>query len=439
MRRVKAFLTALVLFLLTVGGCHLYIRDKAVIEDRASFGTFPSEEKGKLRVALKENLSEQGFPVFGSSEFQHGTDTPYHPAQVFAGSDFEPMLIGAGYYQSLSHAVTLASIEQDMKIRKAVLILSPQWFRKTGVVDQAYASRFSETHYAAAMANGALSDETKQYISDRTQKLLGVDEKTQKRVRRYDEVFWKKTGGWLESVRLQGWSTFLHEKELFETMLLGRSKELRAAQERRVAGETAARNGEDAAQSGEDTAQSSGNTMQSGETAAQSGGGAAQSGENAAQNYPAAPEWNALLALAEEQGEVHNQNPFYMNDDYYKRLEPHLPAKKGMNSDAVKGYQTGPEFDDLACFLQVCRELDIEPMLVIVPVNGYYYDFTGFPKEARQKYYEKVRGVAGEYGARIADFSDQEYTKYFFEDRVHLGKKGWVMVNESIYEFYKEA
>lgn len=411
MRRVKAFLTALVLFLLTVGGCHLYIRDKAVIEDRASFGTFPSEEKGKLRVALTENLSEQGFPVFGSSEFQHGTDTPYHPAQVFAGSDFEPMLIGAGYYQSLSHAVTLASIEQDMEIRKAVLILSPQWFRKTGVVDQAYASRFSETHYAAAMANEALSDETKQYISDRTQKLLGVDEKTQKRVQRYDEVFWKKTGGWLESVRLQGWSTFLHEKELFETMLLGRSKELRAAQERRTAGETAARDGEDAA----------------------------HSDETAAQDRPAAPDWNALLALAEEQGEAHNQNPLYMNDDYYKRLEPHLPAKKGMNSDAVKGYQTGPEFDDLACFLQVCRELDIEPMLVIVPVNGYYYDFTGFPKEARQKYYEKVRGVAGEYGARIADFSDQEYTKYFFEDRVHLGKKGWVMVNESIYEFYKEA
>ena len=369
MRRVKAFLTALVLFLLTVGGCHLYIRDKAVIEDRASFGTFPSEEKGKLRVALTENLSEQGFPVFGSSEFQHGTDTPYHPAQVFAGSDFEPMLIGAGYYQSLSHAVTLASIEQDMEIRKAVLILSPQWFRKTGVVDQAYASRFSETHYAAAMANEALSDETKQYISDRTQKLLGVDEKTQKRVQRYDEVFWKKTGGWLESVRLQGWSTFLHEKELFETMLLGRSKELRAAQERRTAGETAARDGEDAA----------------------------HSDETAAQDRPAAPDWNALLALAEEQGEAHNQNPLYMNDDYYKRLEPHLP------------------------------------------VNGYYYDFTGFPKEARQKYYEKVRGVAGEYGARIADFSDQEYTKYFFEDRVHLGKKGWVMVNESIYEFYKEA
>ena len=128
-----------------------------------------------------------------------------------------------------------------------------------------------------------------------------------------------------------------------------------------------------------------------------------------------------------------------MDEAAYKRLEPHLSKKEGMNSDAYKGYQTGPEYEDLECFLKVCQQLEIEPLIVIVPVNGYYYDFTGFPKEARQNYYEKVRTLAESYGARIADFSDQEYTKYFFEDRVHLGKKGWVMVDESLYNYYKEA
>ena len=42
------------------------------------------------------------------------------------------------------------------------------------------------------MANEKLDDETKQYISDRTQKLLNVDTKTQKRVKMYDDVLWKK-------------------------------------------------------------------------------------------------------------------------------------------------------------------------------------------------------------------------------------------------------
>ena len=36
-------------------------------------------------------------------------------------------------------------------------------------------------------------------------------------------------------------------------------------------------------------------------------------------------------------------------------------------------------------FFRRARILQFEPMLVIVPVNGYYYDYTGFPKEAREK------------------------------------------------------
>ena len=111
------------------------------------------------------------------------------------------------------------------------------------------------------------------------------------------------------------------------------------------------------------------------------------------------PDWTALLALAEQKGEEENQNQFYMDEAAYKRLEPHLSKKEGMNSDAYKGYQTGPEYDDLECFLKVCQQLEIEPLIVIVPVNGYYYDFTGFPKEARQNYYEKVRTLAESYGA----------------------------------------
>ena len=127
-----------------------------------------------------------------------------------------------------------------------------------------------------------------------------------------------------------------------------------------------------------------------------------------------------------------------IRDSSYKRLEPHLEQKKDVSKDAVNGYQKSPEYDDLRCFLQVCRELEITPMLVLIPVNGYYYDFTGFPKTAREGYYEKIRAVAKEYGVQVADFSDQEYTKYFFEDRVHIGKKGWVMVCESLYRFYQE-
>lgn len=79
MRKIKAFLVALLLFAVTVIGCHFYIKDKASV-DSTAFSTMPSEEKGKLRAALTENMSENGYPIFGSSEFQHGKENFYHPS-----------------------------------------------------------------------------------------------------------------------------------------------------------------------------------------------------------------------------------------------------------------------------------------------------------------------------------------------------------------------
>ena len=49
-----------------------------------------------------------------------------------------------------------------------------------------------------------------------------------------------------------------------------------------------------------------------------------------------------------------------------------------------------------------------------------------------------ARAIAKEYNVELKDLSKDEYTKYFFEDNVHIGWKGWVKVNESIYEFKKE-
>lgn len=386
MKNIKAFFVALLLFGVTVLGCHLFISNREDLNN-PEFSTWSAEEKSQNRSALMANLNEESIPVFGSSEFQHGTDSPYHPASVFAETSFNPMLIGAGYYQSLSHAITLASIEPAMTQRKAVLLISPQWFRKTGVVDQAFASRFSETLYQGMLENEKLSEETRNYICERTHQLLQVDTKTLDRVLQYENITLnneESAAGFFDMI----WSCFLVEKENFTLTAL---------------------------------------TIRDG----------IHAGEGVVQtDYE--PDWEALLAQAEEEGEQENQNQFYMDPDQYALLEPYLSKKEGINAGAVNSYQKSPEYDDLRCFLTVCQELDIEPMLVILPVNGFYYDFTGFPQEARDKYYEKVRSIAEEFGAQVADFSDQEYTKYFFEDRVHLGKKGWVLVNESIYGFYNQ-
>ncbi len=84
----------------------------------------------------------------------------------------------------------------------------------------------------------------------------------------------------------------------------------------------------------------------------------AEKKEAAASGNGGEPDWEALLQEAQDEGEVQNQNQFYIDEKAYKRLEPHLEKKKGINSDAYKGYQSGPEFDDLRCFLQTCQDLE---------------------------------------------------------------------------------
>ena len=404
MKKLYAFLTALCLFLVTTLFCHLYIHTPAAVQNPA-FSTLPMEEKEDFLSGMTENLDEKSIPIFGSSEFQHGADTPYHPASMFTGTDFHPMLLGAGYYQSLWHAITLAAIEPSMDNKTAVLILSPQWFRKTGVVDQAFSSRFSEPVYTGMLSNERLSEETKEYISGRTHTLLAnVDVKTLKHVDQHEAVLWKQNGSFSERAMESLWNLFLEEKDRFQLSANLFAAKITGRMRLTTTGQAAS-----------ETSESTGATSS---------------------NYT--PDWAGLLAQAETDGNQENQNEFFIDDKSYQKLKPFLPSKKDMNKDAKKGYQNSPEYDDLRCFLRVCRELGIEPMLVILPVNGYYYDFTGFPTSARQGYYEKIRAVAAEFEAEVADFSDQEYTKYFFEDRVHLGKTGWVMVNERIYEFYQK-
>ena len=51
---------------------------------------------------------------------------------------------------------------------------------------------------------------------------------------------------------------------------------------------------------------------------------------------------------------------------------------------------------------------------------------------------EKIRKIAKEYDVQLADMTDGEYEKYYFEDESHLALKGLVTFNEKIYDFYKQ-
>lgn len=380
---------AFVLFSATVLGIHGFI-DKNARFDPHSFGSWISPYKFFAADNVKANMDENTILTLGSSEFRHGTKMSTHPANMFRDSSLNMMMVGAGYYQSLFHAVELSALADGVKNRKVVLILSPQWFTKEGVLPPAYASRFSDETFVAMLQNKKISRGTKDYIIKRTKKLLSGDPQTKERVQRYERVFLNKDPSFYDRQYVRFYRGFLEEKS--------------------EVGITAAAIAE-----------------------------GVEPYDPKKKDTTGEPDWEAYNRMAQKEGRKGSKdNPFYVaNRVYQKQILPKLEKTK----DSSKGasYAESPEYEDLRCFLEVCRETGIQPMLVLMPVNGYWYDHIGFAKEERKAYYENVRALAKEYGAALADFAKDEYTRYFFLDKVHLGWKGWLDINESIYRFAKET
>lgn len=94
------------------------------------------------------------------------------------------------------------------------------------------------------------------------------------------------------------------------------------------------------------------------------------------------------------------------------------------------------EWDDYELFLKTCKELELKPYFIIVPTNGFYYDYLGLSKEKRTQFYDKLESMAKDHGFDYLDMRQKEYEPYFFKDIMHLGWKGWIYVSKKITEYY---
>jgi D-alanine transfer protein len=155
---------------------------------------------------------------------------------------------------------------------------------------------------------------------------------------------------------------------------------------------------------------------------------------------PATPDFAAMLQEARDTGaQMSTTNDWGLEDSFYtEQLEPVLADLK--DSRAGETYSDTPEYDDLACFLDVADACGIEVLVVLSPEMGPYYDYIGIDAKTRAGCYEHVRDVVAQHaGVKLADFTDREYEKYFLYDIVHFGWTGWVEVEEALYHFAKDG
>ncbi len=385
-KKVFPLVAACIILTIFIAGYSIS-NQNAIVSDRNKIIYYNTDARNFCATVLGDLADSNSILLFGSSELSASDNVAYPPSLFNGGnSDYNVIMVGRGAMQSLHHAITLGAVAGDIESKKVVLILSPQWFTASHLSGEAYASRFSERLFSCMVKNGKLSYETKRKLADRAESLLetGNPEEYQ-RVLLYDKVYIEKNAGLAERLQVVAWDIIMENKQI-KDLLTEMEKITVSPSEKQVVADHI--------------------------------------------------DFQDLLEKAEQAGvEACTNNDLYIYDYYYTTyVESEYYNNKGINAGA--SYLESPEYDDLELFLKVCEDMGIAPLIVNIPVNGIWYDWTGFPQSNRKAYYQKIRDICATHGVSVLDFSDKEYEPYFLKDIMHLGWKGWVYLDEGIYRYY---
>lgn len=375
-RRLIALLAGMAIAACVVMVTMLVLPRQDVADPSVEYGYVYSGAKSSSVAFVRANMDQSSLLMLGSSEFSTpASAVPQIPAQTFGTNNFgiRPMLVGEAFDQCLWHAIALGALAQDgLPRNKVVFTVGLGQFTDGGMDSSTFNTRFSYSLYRGFCENPRIPYEERAYVARRLDE-QGVDESALRAARKDDPV------AALDGVVLGAMDDLRLRSDLVGVRGRGISKVASEVQE---------------------------------------------------------PNWDELRARALEDAQrMSTTNDWGAEDRFYTtQLEPALEGLKGAR--AGETYTDTPEYDDLECFLNVCDACGVEPLVVISPSMGPYYDHIGIDRQTRESAYARIRDVVARHPvARLADFSDREYEKYFLFDIVHFGWTGWIDVERSIYEF----
>ena len=362
---------------------------KATVDERAVLprvqdGVASSPSLIAEMVAKRAEAGDDVRILLGTSELEQTTEDTAHPVRFFSENDcgFSLMAVGNAGCQSLWQATEVAALDAEGALpgRKIALMLGTQWFMGSGLSESAFAEKFSEESFAAAVGNERLSDETKEKIYQRCL-AMGADQAT------------------LDSLREQSLTASINRAVA----------ELVPEVEHREA------------------------------IAAELAEGSSSQDDARAKKHPPLT-WEELDAavLADAEAMCTN-NDLGIYDEYYTEYYLKWDEKNRAENKPRATEWNQDEFADFDIFLSVCGDLGIEPLVVIQPAMGIYYDNTPWDKESRQIFYDQMRAVLDEAGVEYLDLSVHDYDKYYLKDVMHPGWKSWVEVDKKLCEFYGDT
>ena len=321
--------------------------------------------------------------LMGSSELGVPVDQNAAAWLPKNSSNFDLYQSGRGNQQSLYHAIELAAVGPSITTKKVALIVSPQWFVSGGVKASQFQSVFSHAAWEAMLANPRLSAGTRQRLIARVGSLMP-------QLCTFGASCATTTASEVQEVVDAPYTVFTSRVNALRDTYKG-------VDYRKAVTYT----------------------------------GAWQPGRQSMTTV----DWVAEDAKATATGKAKvGKNPYNMDDVYYaKRIAPQLDKLKGQQAGVT--YTSSVEYDDLQLFLDVAHDLGIDVMLISLPVNGTWSDFTGLPKVERYGFASNIRRIASANAARLTDLTVNAYEPYYFLDTLHLGWRGWLDVTRACWEF----
>ena len=339
---------------------------------------------------LKDEMHDEGdLMLLGSSELSSTVDQ--NPINVFPfkGAEYDVSIYGRAHTQTLQHSTIISNTNNINSKDKVAIVVSAQWFESGyGINGNEFSVNFSELQFFEFFKNSKIDKENKIYYAKRISNLLKESgEYGEERI--YADLYYKN------NLISKSILTILKPYYNLKEYMLNTKDKVQTIK---------------ALKGLEDTK------------------------ENKIKNI----NWEEEYAKAESQGASKvTSNYINVDDEYY---DTYLRDKY----DSLKGKSNGVELleskevEDYKFFLDICKDIDVKPLVILMPVNGLYYDHLGLTKDKRTEFYETIESIAKEKGFDVLNLQNKEYEKYYLSDVMHLGWKGWLNIDEEMYKYFNK-
>ena len=147
-------------------------------------------------------------------------------------------------------------------------------------------------------------------------------------------------------------------------------------------------------------------------------------------------DFEQLDAIAYKLGQENTtNNPFEISNKFFdKNLRKKYKKLKGKQSKY--SYVRSPEFADFQLVLNQFAKNNTDVIFVIPPVNKHWSDYTGLSQEMLQDFNQKITYQLRQQGFNnIVDLSKDDGERYFMQDTIHLGWRGWLKMDQAVAPF----